>query len=227
MSKNYLISKRKPEVGDKGFIIGNRFVPIQLNKEPIFHINFLESRNEIIGGIVPTSSGTITKVETGEQFNNCYLTYSTQGRDYLNFGTDLDFTVEIILSHFTQNHEYPVVLCNTSQWDGKTEGVFQFTFNNTVYNQSGTYGFMTVKAMSISTKSFSNHINDGLFHNWKLCRKKDKFMIIIDNSLECVNSSTFDFDFTKFNKLIVGAAPWGGNYRGIIQSIKIYNVSIY
>lgn len=26
---NYILSKRKPEVGDRGFIIGNRFIPIQ------------------------------------------------------------------------------------------------------------------------------------------------------------------------------------------------------
>lgn len=33
---NYIFSKKKPEVGDRGFIIGNRFIPIQRNNNNIY-----------------------------------------------------------------------------------------------------------------------------------------------------------------------------------------------
>ena len=44
---NYILSKRKPEIGDRGFIIGNRFIPIQkVNNMPSKGLVFYIPLNE-------------------------------------------------------------------------------------------------------------------------------------------------------------------------------------
>ena len=48
---NYIFSKKKPEVGDRGFIIGNRFIPIQkeisVDKYPANGLIALIDKNNI------------------------------------------------------------------------------------------------------------------------------------------------------------------------------------
>ena len=38
---NYVLSKKKPQAGDRGFIIGNRFIPIQNGNTDVLNLNKL------------------------------------------------------------------------------------------------------------------------------------------------------------------------------------------
>lgn len=62
---NYILSKKVPKVGSNGFIVGNRFIPIQFNKSiPVDGLIFYASLN----GKTPDTS------ETGQtliQYGTC------------------------------------------------------------------------------------------------------------------------------------------------------------
>ena len=71
---NYIISKRKPNIGDKGFIVGNRFVSI-IGKQSnipkaglIFRADFMQDNGVF---------------ETGESYTNNGCSFLTD--DYMNY----------------------------------------------------------------------------------------------------------------------------------------------
>lgn len=55
---NYILSKKKVEVGDKGFIIGDRFVPISKQTKPDFYLPFDTDINEKIHELNATNTNT-------------------------------------------------------------------------------------------------------------------------------------------------------------------------
>ena len=79
---NYILSKRKPEIGDRGFIIGNRFIPIQRVKKkiPEDYILYLDfESNQAKTGQVFNQIGTVTYQKDDEfnyaRFNGSYLQF--------------------------------------------------------------------------------------------------------------------------------------------------------
>lgn len=85
---NYILSKRKPEVGDRGFIIGNRFIPIQRSNEGfkipeeglIFYEDFIEWRGSSLTGQNYSINGSYPSYDNDSKLKRNAATFNGNTR---------------------------------------------------------------------------------------------------------------------------------------------------
>ena len=223
---NYVFSKKKVEVGDRGFVIGNRFIPVQNDSNKIygpteglvFYIPLDKDELVMKTGQTLTKTGTIVYQEYNgvpcAYFNgSCSLnTYDRKELDAILETQQLTLSFWIYLSR-NDFYDSP---CFVMRGNG----------NDRVYGQYEVAGGGKIEFFGGNdeyTYNLSIYLNEDFFGRWvHICQigGNGVLKVYFDGVLQGSRSKENFHDTNESFK--VGSWEYGG-YKGYMSSIRIYN----
>ena len=214
---NYIFSKKVPEVGDRGFIIGNRFIPIHgiKSKMPTDGLVFYESLKNI-GTLSALGNPTFTKVDDVP----CFY---TDGNDGLYCSTpNINLNGSFSISFW----------CRGLSDDGIAEIYFgKDTANNFMMwsNENNVLSYGTSGSAGGKIINFSgNVLTEDKWHHVCVIRENNQLGLYIDAVLKRTDS--WSINIIDEGYFCIGCGRWNNQFTyfgtGYISSVRLYNKSL-
>lgn len=232
---NFIVnSSTKINVGDRGYIIGDRFVPVipfETDKlkevDTVFLINAEKHKfKEVINELEPSYNNS--EIINGEFIfqgeKGKYFQYNVSNISSINFGTNKDFTIETV-ARMTKspNNDWVVPFVNSSDW--YVDGCFMIQFNRNGkrfsihWNGYGEYNF---------DQYHDNLFNGELFH-LAFTRNEEKVYGFVNGIKEFTGNSSANANFSLTGTLWIGCNKVDNSYiwNGNIKWLRISNTCKY